>query len=197
MSPLNMTPRMSPCNLQVYYYSRVRNKLSQKDLMPPLQSYEDAKAYFEGVRNTWNESQSCIQLKSTLESTLLPQCNKIFGFALGEFSREVRGMWHHGAAFQHAMLLASREFLSRYNPDGKETMTYAQDPAYSEVDKSLFADRGIIVLDDPEGFLQVDDSSAVISCGPHVPVKQIISDVAQPVLMIWDKVRDCTPQVTG
>ena len=164
-------------------------------MAPPLQSYEEAKAYFGRVRHTWNGSQSCTRLKSILDSTL-PRCSKILAFALGEISRQVLEVWHQGPAFQHALLLTLRDVLSLYNPEQNEVVSYTQDPAYSEVDKLLLKSYGITVVDDPEGLLQVDDSSAVISCGPNAPIRQIVSDLAQPTLMIWDKVCEYSPQVS-
>ena len=187
--------RLAYCNLQVEYWARTRNTLSKQIITPPLQPYEEVKVYFGEVRNTWNGSQSCTRLKSILDSTL-PQCSKILGFALGEISREVLEVWHRSPAFQHALLLTLRDILSLYNPEQNEVVSYTQDPAYSEVDKLLLKSYGVTVVDDPEGFLQVDDSSAVISCGPNAPIRQIVSDLAQPTLMIWDKVCECTPQMS-
>ena len=191
-----LNPRLAYCNLQVQYWARTRNKLSNQIMAPPLQSYEEAKVYFESVRNTWNGSQSCTRLKSILDSKL-PQCSKILGFALGEISRDVLEVWQQGPAFQHALLLTLRDVLSLYNPEQNEVVSYTQDPAYSEVDKLLLKSYGITVVNDPDGFLQVDNSSAVISCGPNAPIRQVISDLAQPTLMIWDKVSECSPQVLG
>lgn len=187
--------RLAYFNLQIQYWARTRNKLSKQIISPSLQSYEEVKVYFGKVRNTWNGSQSCTRLKSILDSTL-PQCSKVLGFALGEISREVLEVWHQGPAFQHALLLTLRDVLSLYNPEWSELVSYTQDPAYSEVDKLLLKSYGITVVDDPEGLLQVDDSSAVISCGPNAPIRQIVSDLAQPTLMIWDKVCECNAPIS-
>jgi hypothetical protein len=53
----------------------------------------------------------------------------------------------------------------------------------------ILRENGITVLDDPEGFLEVDDSTLVISCAAQVPVKQITLDLARPAAMIWDRIK--------
>jgi hypothetical protein len=67
---------------------------------------------------------------------------------------------------------------------------YAQDPAYTTNDKVILGELGITVLDDPGAFLKVDNSTIVISCAPEVPIKQIISELAHPVAILCDRVRE-------
>ncbi|KAG7044741.1 hypothetical protein JMJ77_0004203 [Colletotrichum scovillei] len=45
---------------------------------------------------------------------------------------------------------------------------------------------GIRVLDGHRGFLEVDDKTLVFSIKPSVPVKQIITELARPAMIIWD-----------
>lgn len=61
-----------------------------------------------------------------------------------------------------------------------------QDPAYNEVDKSVLGDRGMEFLDDPDGFLEVDEASIVVSFTADVPVKEIVLENAKPAIIIWD-----------
>jgi hypothetical protein len=67
-----------------------------------------------------------------------------------------------------------------------EVECYAQDPSYTAVDKRLLQNKGVTVLEDPRGFLEVDDDSVVISVCPTVPVRQIVADIAKPMVLIWD-----------
>lgn len=189
-------PRLAYCNLRVQYWTRTRIKLSKEIFTRALRPYDDVKVYFDGVRDIWNGSQACIRLKSAVESAR-PQCNKIVGFALGEICREVHERWVQRSAFQHALILTLRHALRPYHLDKENIVCYTQDPAYSEVDKLLLADYGIYAVDDPEGLLQVDNSSAILSCSPDVPIREIISEVAYSALMIWDKIKNCAPQVLG
>ncbi|KAL4994828.1 hypothetical protein BDV10DRAFT_197164 [Aspergillus recurvatus] len=69
-----------------------------------------------------------------------------------------------------------------------EVKCYAQDPAYTEADRSLLRSIGIQPLDDPKGFLEIDDETLIFSVSPNIPVKQIIADVQWPGAMIWNTV---------
>ncbi|KAL4749848.1 hypothetical protein BDW72DRAFT_213825 [Aspergillus terricola var. indicus] len=71
-----------------------------------------------------------------------------------------------------------------------EIKCYAQDPAYSEADWSLLRSIGIQPLDDPKGFLEIDEETLVFSVSPNVPVKQIVADVQWPGAMIWNTVAE-------
>lgn len=64
---------------------------------------------------------------------------------------------------------------------------YAQDPAYTKIDRLVLEGSGIGILDDPQAFLEADESTVVFSCAADLPVKQIISDLARPAMMIWEK----------
>jgi hypothetical protein len=55
------------------------------------------------------------------------------------------------------------------------------------VDKAVLEEVVIHVLDDPLGFLKVDDSNIVIFFAPSLPVRQIVADTALPAIIIWDK----------
>jgi hypothetical protein len=72
---------------------------------------------------------------------------------------------------------------------------YAQDPAYTKIDESVLEGPETTVLDDPRVFLEVDDSTVVISCAAGLPVKQIISDLAPPAVMILDRIYENEPEV--
>lgn len=72
--------------------------------------------------------------------------------------------------------------------DGDEVKCYAQDPAYNDVDQALLRGIGIEPLDDPKGFLEIDEDTLVFSVSPNVPVKQVVADVQWPGAMIWNTV---------
>ena len=92
-------------------------------------------------------------------------------------------------AFQPALLLTSKDILA--SGKGNEgIICYAQDTLYKDIDRAVLKKAGIAILDDPEAFLEIDESSAVISCGPDIPVREIVSDIARPVVMIWDRFMD-------
>jgi len=93
------------------------------------------------------------------------------------------------AAYQHALILTLQTILleadSQYH--SVSITCYAQDPLYTTSDKTVLKNHSITILDDPRGFLEVDESTIVISIAPNVPVKEIITDIARPVMMIWGR----------
>jgi hypothetical protein len=104
-------------------------------------------------------------------------------FALGTFSR--RSGFSENSAFQHALVLSLREILQ----ERVGTIDcFVQDPAYTGVDKELLGRLAFQVVDNPKGFLHVDDRSIVVSCSPNQPIRQIVTELARPAVMIWDKV---------
>lgn len=95
---------------------------------------------------------------------------------------------------QHVLVLMLRDFLataqheaSTHGDGAAEIKCYAQDPIYTPADEKVLYEAGITVIDDPRAFLEIDDSSVVISCCPDIPVRQIVADLARPALIIWTK----------
>ena len=172
----------------------MRDDVSGEVMMPTLRTCDEVKTYSDDVRGIWNGSKACLRFKSIIK-TALPYCDNNVAFALGELSRPIREGSQLRSAFQHALLLTLRTALEAYHAEENITC-YAQDPAYSTTDRALLDANGITVVDDPEGLLQVNNSSAVLSCGPNVPIKEIIADIARPALIIWVKV-DIYTQRTG
>jgi hypothetical protein len=91
------------------------------------------------------------------------------------------------SAYQHALIITLRDILAERQGHLNDIGCYAQDPDYTDVDRAVLEQSGITILDDPQGFLEVDDSTVVLSFGPNVPVRQVIADIARPAMMIWDR----------
>lgn len=197
-SKSNIDDRLEPCLLYSTYQSLLNHRYSDQALCP-LQicyggqnvgennsSLEDTRISFQACRKTWEASESFLKLKSSMAATAsLPGITKIIAFACSSMSdgnhRRQR------SASQHALILGLRNMLGASQP-GVHIKCFAQDPAYSEVDAAVLAEAGITVVDDPQGFLEVDDQSVVLSFSPNVPVRQIITDLARPVVLAWDTV---------
>jgi hypothetical protein len=60
-----------------------------------------------------------------------------------------------------------------------------QDPEYTDVDRRILHGAGFQVVDDPHGFLKVNEQSIVLSIAASMPVKHIIADIARPAIVIW------------
>ena len=170
----------------------VRNKFTQKLVERPVENHAEAESFFDEIRKTWDASEASCRLRSILASADI-QCNinKIVGFGLGPisyYSVQNSDPGAHRSSHQHSLILTVRDILGEGTPDRHQCTCYSQDPAYSQTDEALLLRFGIITLGNPKAFLEVDESTAVISCCPNVPVKQIVSDISQPALVIWCKI---------
>ncbi|KAK5653063.1 hypothetical protein OQA88_9349 [Cercophora sp. LCS_1] len=137
-------------------------------------------SFFQRQRDKWETSEGCKRLRELLATGQVPPVRKIVAFACGpmfcydEFRSHV--------AFQHAIIMTLRDVFSQ------ETQCFAQDPYYTEEDKKILNGEGIYAVDDPHGFLEVDDESAIISVGADVPIRNIVLDLAKPALLITNEV---------
>jgi hypothetical protein len=103
---------------------------------------------------------------------------KIVAFACGSIAQNKECLATI-SLYQHCLILSLKQLL--------EIDCFVQDPAYSEIDRRVFSDLSITHLHDPQGFLEVDEFTIVVSICPNVPVRNIVSDITQPAVMIWDK----------
>lgn len=166
------------------HWTYVRDIVSKELLKPLTRSYEDVAQSFKATQSALNANAVCEELEAILHCKL-PRCEKVIGFCLGPMPQPVNEAWKNAPAYQHALLLALHELLTRHQGYSAEVDIFAQDSAYTEVDQLVLRNHGIAVLEDPEGLLQVDDNCAVFSCAPNVPVRQIVSDLSWPAIMMW------------
>ncbi|PWY81631.1 hypothetical protein BO94DRAFT_536882 [Aspergillus sclerotioniger CBS 115572] len=177
----------------------VMHLLGQRDIvtkLPPVcPSYttEESRDVLQRSIRAWEVSETCSHLKNTLSSVLSRHpIDKIVGFSCSSISRsgcEDRDLRY---GIQHALLLTVRSLLERTTgcTTEHEVSCYIQDPAYNDVDKTVFQEQGMQVVDDPQGFLEVDESSIIFSCASNVAVKEMITELARPAIIIWDKVEE-------
>lgn len=119
---------------------------------------------------------------------------KIVAFACSSMAN-LSSTGSRSSACQHALVLQLRDFLTAREGGQNGIKCYAQDPVYQDSDKSILEKLGITVLADPRGFLEVDETSVVLSISPNIPIRQIITDIARPALMIWNRVTDAEPRM--
>ncbi len=151
----------------------------------------DLEAAFRAHQATWRQSAECDTLVRILTTTpAAASIRKIVCFGLGRLddraqtTHEALAASVQSAATQHAAALTMAEALT--GNAGEVVRCYAQDPAYADVEKALLATLGITVLEDPKGFLEVDEHTLVFSVSPNVPVRQIVADVSRPAAMVWN-----------
>ncbi|KAF1983505.1 hypothetical protein K402DRAFT_382610 [Aulographum hederae CBS 113979] len=146
-----------------------------------LDCCEELMRSMESCQNYRNELLACKPSRSI---------TKIVCFGLGTLSH-VDPFWRTRSLLQTAMVIVIMEVLGHKL---KKTAAggggaipvpcFSQDPAYSDLDKEFLASRGITVLEDPKGFLEVDENTLVIALAPAAPVRQVIADLQWPGAMI-------------
>ncbi|KKK23058.1 hypothetical protein ARAM_004828 [Aspergillus rambellii] len=156
----------------------------------PKSPAEDVRQAFKTSLVAWKASETCKTLERHMSTlSFSTPINKIIGFGLGTLSVLEHDYHSTRSHAQHAAIGSMVETLTRRGINGdQEIKCYAQDPAYNDVDQDLLRSLGIVPLDDPKGFLEIDASTLVFSVSPNIPVKQVVVDVQWPAAMIWNTV---------
>jgi SRR1 len=94
--------------------------------------------------------------------------------------------------YQQALLLTVCKLLNYKQCEDSpySILAWAQDPAYGPVDAAILAESGVSLLENPDGFLIIDDSTLILSFAAGIPVKQIITEISRPAAMLWNKVTE-------
>lgn len=180
--------KVAYCPLRIHYLARDRDNTTLEFFSRPGgQSLEATQEAFDAGIKTWEDSEECKRITAALMASTIPdRITKVVAFACCTMSGDE--VYEHSIT-QHALILTIKSVLQKKHPAAYEEIScYAQDPVYSDVDRAILEGAGIRILEDPHGFLEVDDSSVVISFAPNVPVRQIVADVSRPAIMIWNKV---------
>lgn len=167
----------------------MRDKTTNKFLEEPRGlSFEAAQGAFDAGVKAWEGSEECKRITAALLASTIPdKITKVIAFACCTVSSHEA---NDHSIIQHALMLTVKQILQEKNRTADVDIgCYAQDPVYTDVDRAVLEGAGIRVLDDPHGFLEVNDSSVVIAFSPNVPVRQIVADVARPAIMVWNKVK--------
>lgn len=177
-----------PLGIRTVHYRDVTTKPPTPQ--PPHLALEEARGSFQQTRIAWEASKQCEELKLLLGSADIPPVRKIVAFACStmRWGDKVR----HRSIVQHALILTIRDCLTKHIQSDNLGIVecYVQDPTYTSTDRQVLEDYGITVLDDPRGFLEIDEETIVLSHAPDIPVRQITADLTRPAMMIWDKVKE-------
>ena len=169
---------------------QVAVRTSESDINP---SRQETESILNHSRQAWEASEPCRQLRETLAMATAPRnITKVVGFACGSLAaQDPQDRQAVRSATQHALLLTIQDILRE---PGRQAQIpcFVQDPGYTAVDKDVLGTSGITVLDDPMGFVEVDDESVLVSIHPNCPVKEIVHDLAKPALIIWEAAYDHT-----
>ncbi len=185
-------PQWAYCPIQLSYPMQRRRihtgKLLDSFKREPPRAVQNA--FEEGVKQ-WEGSPSCHRLRGLIDAVVPPRVtlSNIVAFACCSMSVKSR---QERSVSQHALVLTMLDVLQsrRQRDEGHqlEIRCFAQDPCYNDADEEILEGVGVTVVQDPRGFLEVDDQSVVISFSPDVPIRQIIADIARPAILIWNRV---------
>lgn len=158
---------------------------------PSFAPKDIAEEFFASGRAYWEASDTFRQLGSIFfgqtNTTLPPRIDKVIGFALGTLTMRYRTEPSRSAV-QHALLLSIRDWLlARCG-----VACYVQDPMCQDADREILGKAGVEVVDDPEGFLKVDERSVVVTFAPGFALREVIADIARPAVIIWAPVEGYT-----
>ncbi|KAK7728880.1 hypothetical protein SLS53_009343 [Cytospora paraplurivora] len=111
------------------------------------------------------------------------QITKIVCFALGSPVRMDIGLPQEPRILrQHVLAMALREEFGA-------SACYTQDPEYSTTDKNILSQKGMRVVEDPDGFREIDNDSLVFFINPNTDIWAIMADNCRPAIII------CYPEV--
>ncbi|KAL4948800.1 hypothetical protein BDW69DRAFT_188942 [Aspergillus filifer] len=146
----------------------------------------------------WQNSKSCKQLAALVQHLLgTNTVKKVLCFGLGDFCRSAPGWlkqqdhsWDKysevqhltGCIIQHSMALT----IAHLCPGNEPVPLLAQDPEYTETAKEILIEKRFRIVGPhgAGGFAEIDEESIVISPFAAAPVKQIIADLARPIIII-------------
>ncbi|KAI1734351.1 hypothetical protein F4680DRAFT_438836 [Xylaria scruposa] len=145
------------------------------------------KAFYE-IEQEWKMSEYYERLQAALAAVRTPLVlDKVIGVALGPLVVETRV--NRDSIIQHALISAIYSILLQR---GVLSKRYVQDPIYTQQEKDVLCSAGFTLLDDPQAFLTLDNSSVLVSIAPNIPVKQIVADICRPGIIIWSSKIDAS-----
>ena len=162
----------------------------------PLNEMEAAQKFDED-RIDWLDGRYHADLYEALRDRGIPTIRNIVGFGLGGFFFQQQEIGNKRSTMQHMLVKSLRDILrNRQETTGIQVLV--QDPSYGKLEKEILNTMAIRAVDHPfKGFLEVGDETAVVSIAPQIPVKQIITDISRPALIVWDAISARFEDTTG
>ncbi|KAI0836614.1 hypothetical protein F5Y06DRAFT_272951 [Hypoxylon sp. FL0890] len=153
---------------------------------PPVSSTEELCQAFRYAEHQFRTSKYQDQLQATLATLETPfVLDKIVGLALGPLILGTQIC--DDQMIQHALVSVLHSSLVQRGILLAASERYVQDPVYTQKDRNVLSSEGFTVLNDPQAFLELDESSVLVSISPDIPVKQIVADICRPGIIIWNK----------
>ncbi|KAI0385478.1 hypothetical protein F5Y04DRAFT_292051 [Hypomontagnella monticulosa] len=163
---------------------------------------ENPGSLFRTAQRLWNDSMACKLFKAEIRNLVGARIvTKIICFGLGEFTQKVveaiegltRTPWPdletkvmENRMIRHSVALTIAEEIR--HATGSKARLLAQDTFYTVNTRDILLENGFEIVGEfgAGGFAEIDRESVVFSASASTPVKQIIADIAHPVLIIQD-----------
>ena len=178
--------------LRIKYRKFIRNIVTKQPVLTALAaqtplSVADLGHALEARRREFHDSGHWDHLMRLFElkQHSLSRVEKIVAFACGSMAKGI-GTDPSRSLTQHVLVLALRDLLATLRSERRPIPCFVQDPTYTAEDQQLLASQAVAVHEDPDGFLEVDETTLTVSFCASAPVKQIIADLVRPAAMIWD-----------
>ncbi|KAI1781540.1 hypothetical protein F4818DRAFT_436731 [Hypoxylon cercidicola] len=156
----------------------VRNE-NVKDIQPPAPPEEDLNTYW-AIERQWKASEHYAQLQEVLTNVEIPfPLTKVIAVASGQLV--VLSQVNKRRVLHHSLVSDLRSTL---------------DPAYKQRDKDILRSAEFTVLDDPQAWLELDESSVLVCINADILIADIVADICRPALIIWDRKRGPHPRWT-
>ncbi|KAI1400726.1 hypothetical protein F4819DRAFT_497134 [Hypoxylon fuscum] len=163
----------------------------------PAPPEEDLNTYW-AIERQWKTSEHYAQLQEVLTNVEIPfPLAKVIAVASGKLV--VRSQVSKRRVIHHSLVSDLRSTLVRrgfFLLTALSTKSYVQDPAYMQRDKDILRSAEFTVLDDPQAWLELDESSMLVCINAGFPVADIVADICRPALIIWDSKRGIYPNWT-
>ncbi|KAI0858398.1 hypothetical protein F4860DRAFT_317585 [Xylaria cubensis] len=145
---------------------------------PPTPPEEDFNMY-QTIVQQWKTSQHFEQVQDVLASVEIPfAVTKVIGLGLGPLV--IKSRVFERCVFQHALISVIRQKFSI------SSSAYVQDPAYTQRDRNILHSAKLTILEDPQGLLELDEYSILVTINPNIPVWDIVADICRPGIIIWN-----------
>lgn len=166
-------------------------------MQSPAPPEEDLNTYW-AIERQWKTSEHYAQLQEVLTNVEIPfPLAKVIAVASGKLV--VRSQVSKRRVIHHSLVSDLRSTLVRrgfFLLTALSTKSYVQDPAYMQRDKDILRSAEFTVLDDPQAWLELDESSMLVCINAGFPVADIVADICRPALIIWDSKRGIYPNWT-
>ncbi|KAI1408044.1 hypothetical protein F5Y13DRAFT_205125 [Hypoxylon sp. FL1857] len=185
-------PQTAYLPMEITACTREMDYFPEHDEKPPILSTEDLHRAFQDVNRQFRISEYQERLKVALAALEIPfVLDKVVALALGPLIAGNQAC--DGNMIQHALVSVVHSSLLQRGILSAASRRYVQDPIYTQKDRDVLSSEGFTILDDPQAFLVLDESSILVSICPDNPVKQIVADICRPGIIIWDKGNDSYP----